>query len=133
MVPPVPLGPMPDPEPPVSADPSASAGPSAVANPSRTALPSVGARILAFVAILLAGVAGGVIGYAFADLQCRGDCTLWTGTGALLGAIIAAAGTAVVVVLTLRAMGEWRTIQAVSPERATRTPDGGVRRQPRVR
>src|SRR5690606_11368724 len=34
-----------------------------------SAAPSVGARVLAFAAILVAGVCGGVIGYAFIDLQ----------------------------------------------------------------
>jgi len=100
----------------------------------RTALPSVGARVLAFAAILLAGAAGGFIGYAFADLQCHdGDCTLQTGLGAVVGAVIAAGGTAVVVVLTLRAMGEWRTIQANQPPASARAPEGGVRKPPRVR
>jgi hypothetical protein len=75
-------------------------------------LPSVGSRVLAFVLILLAGAAGGFIGYSFVDLQCEGDCTVATGTGAIVGAIVAAVGVSVVTVLTLRAMGEWRTIQA---------------------
>jgi hypothetical protein len=42
-----------------------------------------------------------------------------TGFGALGGAALAAGGVAVVTVLTLRAMGEWRTIQdreAARPE-----------------
>jgi hypothetical protein len=97
----------------------------------RTALPSVGARVLAFAAIVLAGAAGGFIGYAFADLQS--DSTVAVGLSALVGAVVAAGGTAVVVVLTLRAMTEWRTIQAVSPPQGGRTPDGGSRRPPRVR
>ena len=71
--------------------------------------------MLAFAAILLAGAAGGFIGYAFIDLQTTGDNTLAVGIGALVGALLAAGGTAVVVVLTLRAMGEWRTIQATRP------------------
>jgi hypothetical protein len=84
-----------------------------VENPTpRTALPSVGSRLLAFVLILLAGAAGGFIGYSFVDLQCEGDCTLQTGLGSVVGAVLAAGGVAVVTVLTLRAMGEWRTVQA---------------------
>lgn len=119
---------MPDPTPSPTSDPQPSA-PDAV----RTAVPSVGARALAFAAIVLAGAAGGFIGYAFVDLQTTGDNTLATGLGALVGALLAAGGTAVVVVLTLRAMGEWRTIQAREAARA-RTPDGGtVRKTPRVR
>jgi hypothetical protein len=75
-------------------------------------LPSVGSRVLAFAVILLAGAAGGFIGYSFVDLQCEGDCTVGTGAGVIIGAVVAAAGVAVVTVLTLRAMGEWKTIQA---------------------
>jgi hypothetical protein len=76
-----------------------------------TALPSTTARVLAFVAILVAGFCGGVIGYAFADLQCDGDCGLQRGIGALVGALIGAIGVAVVATLALRAMGEWRVVQ----------------------
>ncbi|HEY8544867.1 MAG TPA: hypothetical protein VIL36_07460 [Acidimicrobiales bacterium] len=75
------------------------------------ALPSTGARVLAFVSILLAGACGGIIGYAFVDLQCDGDCTVQRGLGALTGALIGAVGVAVVATLALRAMGEWRIIQ----------------------
>lgn len=74
-----------------------------------TALPGSGARIVAFVAILIAGACGGLIGNAFAGLQCKGDCTTEGGLGALVGAVTAAAGVAVIAVLVLRAMGEWRT------------------------
>jgi hypothetical protein len=76
------------------------------------ALPSVGARVLAFSVILLAGVCGGFIGYAFVDLQCTGDCATPSAIGALVGGLGAAIGVAVVAVLALRAMGEWKTIQA---------------------
>ena len=123
----------PEPPAPAAASPASAPGTPAAAAPTRTALPSVGARVLAFVAILVAGAAGGFIGYAFVDLQSSGDNTVATGLGALIGALIAAGGTAVVVVLTLRAMGEWRTIQATQPPAAARTPDGGVRKPPRVR
>lgn len=92
----------------------------------RSALPSVGSRIFAFALILLAGAAGGFIGYSFVDLQCEGDCAVQTGLGAVVGAVLAAGGVAVVTVLTLRAMGEWKTIQA----RDSARPD---RRPPRVR
>lgn len=94
----------------------------------RTALPSVGARVLAFTAIVLAGAAGGFIGYAFMDLQSPdGDNTVQAGIGGLIGALIAAGGTAIVAVLTLRAMGEWHTIQArggpaPTPDRRGRRP-----------
>ncbi|CAN5483010.1 hypothetical protein BH20ACT2_BH20ACT2_03780 [soil metagenome] len=76
-----------------------------------SALPSSGARVAAFVAILVGGACGGLIGYAVADLQCSGDCTTLTGAAGLLGAVVGAAGVAVIAVLVLRAMGEWHTIR----------------------
>src|SRR2546423_1905207 len=76
-----------------------------------SALPSVPARAIAFVAILVAGLCGALIGYSFVRLQCTGKCTAPTGFGAVAGGGVAAGGVAVVAVLTLRAMGEWKTIQ----------------------
>jgi hypothetical protein len=76
-----------------------------------SALPSVRARVLAFVAILLSGVAGGLIGYSFVKLQCHQNCGTPSGIGGVVGAVIGAGGVAVVSVLTLRAMGEWRRIK----------------------
>ena len=67
---------------------------------------------MAFLAICAAGLCGGLIGYSFVNLQCDGDCGTPRGLGAVVGAALAAAGVAVVAVLTLRAMGEWRTIRA---------------------
>ncbi len=75
-----------------------------------SALPSVRARVLAFLAIVVAGACGGVIGGSFVSLQCSGDCATPTGLGAIVGATSAAGGVAIVAVLTLRAMGEWRRI-----------------------
>ncbi len=85
-----------------------------------SALPSTGARALAFVSIIIGGLCGGLIGYGFVDLQCTGDCGTAAAIGALIGAIVAAAGTAVIAVLVLRAMGEWRQILA---ERQDDLPD----------
>lgn len=76
-----------------------------------SALPSPLARALAFTAIIVAGAAGGLIGWALVDVQCTGDCGTATTIGAVIGALGAAFGTAVVAVLVLRAMGEWREIQ----------------------
>ncbi len=76
-----------------------------------SALPSTGARVLAFAAILLAGLCGGLIGYAVIDLQCEGGCTAASGIGGLVGALVFAVGVGIVAVLALRAMGEWRVIQ----------------------
>jgi hypothetical protein len=76
-----------------------------------SSLPSTAARVLAFVAILVAGICGGLIGYAFVDVQCATDCTTRAGIVGVLTAAGAASGVGVVSVLALRAMGEWRTIQ----------------------
>ncbi|MDY7101366.1 MAG: hypothetical protein S0880_09280 [Actinomycetota bacterium] len=72
-----------------------------------TAAPPLVARIVAFVAIVVAGLCGGLIGYAVMDLQCSGDCGVWVGLGGFVGAVAGAVGVAVIAVLTLRAMGEW--------------------------
>ena len=77
-----------------------------------SALPSPAARALAFAAIIFAGLSGALIGWSFVDLQCEGDCTTPGGLGAVVGGVTAAIGVAVVAVLTLRAMGEWRRIKA---------------------
>lgn len=87
---------------------------SAVTSPAErplSALPSPLARALAFAAIVVAGSCGAVIGWAFVDLQCTGDCATPSGIGALVGGVGAAAGVAVVAVLTLRAMAEWRRVR----------------------
>ena len=102
-----------------------------------TALPSRGARALAFVAILVGGLCGGLIGWSVTDLQCgagertvvvgraplttttlvepspaSGDddsgCSSWAAAGGLVGALTGAGGVGVVAVLVLRAMAEWR-------------------------
>jgi hypothetical protein len=100
------------------------------------ALPSVAARALAFLAILLGGLCGGLIGYAITDLQCgtpeapvvldaggepvegtavperdpddAAGCRTIAAVGGLVGAAVGAGGVAVVAVLVLRAMAEWR-------------------------
>ncbi len=73
-----------------------------------SALPSRTARVVAFASVLVAGLAGGTIGYALVDVQSSGDCDMATGIGMLVGAVGFAAGMSVVAVLGLRAMGEWR-------------------------
>lgn len=101
-----------------------------------TALPSVAARALAFIAIILGGLCGGLIGYAITDLQCgtpeaavqldadgrpvdgaavperdpddAAGCRTLAAVGGLVGAAVGAGGVAVVSVLVLRAMAEWR-------------------------
>ncbi len=86
-----------------------------------SALPSVQARILAFGAILVAGVCGGLIGYSAVKVACKGprttaaavvkNCATPEGVGGVAGAVMAAVGVAVISVLVLRAMGEWRSIR----------------------
>jgi hypothetical protein len=85
-----------------------------------SAIPPVAARAVAFAAILLGGLAGGLIGFALVDIQCDGDCSLAKGLGLLIGALVCATGMAVVSVLALRAMGEWREI--ADRERAGHAP-----------
>lgn len=70
--------------------------------PSRTAF------LLAYAGVVVAGLLGAALGYAFVDVTCRGDCTTGLAIGALAGAVIAAVGVGVVAVLALRAMAEWR-------------------------
>lgn len=89
----------------------ASPGPLPEHDYAPSALPSTGARVLAFAAILVAGLCGGLIGYAVVDLQCEGDCTTLSGVGGLVGAVVFAGGVGIVSILALRAMGEWRVIQ----------------------
>lgn len=85
-----------------------------------SALPSVGVRIAAFAAICLSGLAGALIGYSLVSLQCDGDCAVPKGIGILVGGLIAAIGMAVVAVLVMRALGEWREVQ--DRERAGHAP-----------
>ncbi|MGQ0617409.1 MAG: hypothetical protein ACT4PW_10535 [Acidimicrobiia bacterium] len=88
------------------------AGPAESGPAVASALPSRRARALAFTAILVGGACGGLIGFAIADLQCVGSCSSARGFAGLVGAVAGAVGVAVVAVLALRAMGEWKTIQA---------------------
>jgi len=73
-----------------------------------TALPGVRARVVAFVAILTAGLCGLLIGSSLTRFACRGDCDLLIGIVGLIAAVAAAGGVATVSVLVLRAMGEWQ-------------------------
>jgi predicted lipid-binding transport protein (Tim44 family) len=93
-----------------------------------TALPSTTARVLAFASILLGGLCGGLIGWSLVDLSCTGDCGVTSGLAGLGGAIIGAVGVAVVAVLALRAMGEWRTVQ--HRQAAGSPPEAGTARRP---
>ena len=85
-----------------------------------SALPPTGARWLAFAAIVVAGICGALIGYAVADLQVEGADGLWKGLGLVIGGVVAAGGVAIVAVLVLRAMGEWRIIEQTGDPGAAR-------------
>ena len=85
--------------------------PEPVSRPALSALPSPAALVLAFVSILIGGLAGGLIGYGFIELQSTGDSSTAASIGAAVGAVAFAAGTAVIAVLVLRAMGEWRQLR----------------------
>ena len=67
--------------------------------------PPMARRTLSF-----GGATGGLIGYAFIDLQCEGDCGVWVGLGALIGAISGAVGLAFLV--ATRSRGAWLGLAA---------------------
>lgn len=85
-------------------------------------------------AIVVAGVCGGLIGFALFDLEvsgqegARGSSGAGAAVGALVGAVVAAVGVAVVAVLVLRAMTEWQTIEERTAAAERDTPRSGRRR-----
>jgi len=95
-----------------------------------SALPSTKARLLAFLAIVVAGICGGLIGWSLVDVSCAtqerpageqradDDCGTLKGIGAVGGAVVGAGGVAVVAVLVLRAMAEWRRDMDLEDEAA---------------
>lgn len=78
-----------------------------------SAIPSRRARALAFAAILVGGLCGALIGSSFVRIQCERDCSTASGIAGVIGGLVAAGGVAVVAVLVLRAMGEWRRLAAL--------------------
>lgn len=71
------------------------------------AAPSESARVLAFAAILVGGLLGGLVGYGIGDVLYPESA--WSAVGALAGALTGAIGLGVLANLTLRAMNEWHT------------------------
>jgi hypothetical protein len=69
---------------------------------------SKGALIGAFVAVVVAGLSGAAIGFGLVDIGCSGDCDTLSGLGTLFGGLLAAGGVAIVAVLLLRSMAEWK-------------------------
>ena len=69
---------------------------------------SRGVLIGAFVAVVVAGLSGAAIGFGLVDIGCTGNCGTVAGLGALFGGLLAAGGVAIVAVLLLRSMAEWK-------------------------
>jgi hypothetical protein len=69
---------------------------------------SRGALIAAFIAVVVAGLSGAAIGYGLVGVGCSGDCSAVSGLGALVGGLVAAGGVAIVAVLLLRSLAEWK-------------------------
>ena len=84
-----------------------------------SAVPPAGARILAFVMIVAAGICGGLIGWKVTDLQVDDGSILPRVVG-VLGAIFAAGGVAILAVLVMRAMAEWHSIEESGDPTAAR-------------
>lgn len=99
--------------------------------------------MLAFIGIIAGGICGMFVGWKFTEIQCGGTervvmlgrarqyeppqstaidqdsgsgCQLIIAGGTIAGAAIGASGIAVVSVLVLRAMGEWRKELAIEPD-----------------
>ena len=70
--------------------------------------PSKSSQFIAFSSILIGGLCGGLIGFAFTDLQCSGDCGQLSLTGGIIGAFVGAGGVGIVSILVLRATNEWK-------------------------
>jgi aspartokinase len=70
--------------------------------------PPRAAFLIAYAAVVLAGLFGGAIGYGLQHVSRSGSSATGEAIGALVGAAFAAIGTGVVAVLSLRAMAEWR-------------------------
>ena len=92
----------------------------AVLTPAPTALPSVLARVIAFCAIVIAAVCGGLVGYAISALECSRGCVGPSLAGAAIGALAAAAGVAAIAALVLRSMSEWADQASVTRRRRGR-------------
>jgi hypothetical protein len=74
------------------------------------------AYFVAFLAVVVGGLSGAAIGYGLVAIDCDTggaagadeDCGTAQGVAALIGGLVGAAGVAVVAVLVLRALAEWR-------------------------
>ncbi len=75
-----------------------------------SALPSVAARALAFAAILLGGLMGGLLTYGVRKVMTGKSTGTSLGLWTVAGAVGTAFGVGVLATLVLRAMGEWRAL-----------------------
>ena len=66
------------------------------------------AVLAAFLAVVVGGLSGAAIGFGLVEIDCTGECGTAEGIGAIVGGLIGAVGVAIVAVLVLRAMAEWR-------------------------
>ena len=66
------------------------------------------AYFVAFLAVVVGGLSGAAIGYGLIAIDCDKDCGTAQGVAGLVGGLMGAAGVAVVAVLVLRALAEWR-------------------------
>ena len=66
------------------------------------------AVVAAFLAVVAGGLSGAAIGFGLVEIDCTGECGTAQGIGAIVGGLIGATGVAIVAVLVLRAMAEWR-------------------------
>jgi hypothetical protein len=76
--------------------------------PVPATVPPRRAFVVAYLAVVVAGLLGGAIGYGLVDVGCHGQCGPTRAFGAVVGGIVAAAGCGIVAVLVLRAMHLWR-------------------------
>ena len=75
-----------------------------------SALPSVTARALAFAAILLGGLMGGLLTYGVRKVMTGKTTGISLGLWTVAGAVGTAFGVGVLATLVLRAMSEWRAL-----------------------
>ena len=71
-------------------------------------LPSRTAYLFAFLAVIVAGLFGGIIGYGIVDVGSTGTAATAKLLGTVIGAGIGAGGVGIIAVLVLRAMAEWK-------------------------
>lgn len=78
-------------------------------------------RWLAFLATVVGGLLGALVGFGIGDVMAPDS--IWAAVGALAGALTGAVGVGILANLTLRAMNEWTT--AAHPEAEGDAEPGG--------